>query len=381
MDAWLVAQLEQLRVQGLLREPADADARRKLGLDGEPLLDACSNDYLGLGARRVSRETMSRLEGSRIGAAASRLVQGTFEEHTELEHELADWMGTAASLLTLSAFAANVGLIPALAGPGSLVVSDSLNHASIVDGCRLAKADVAVVPHLDLEAVEQALARHRGSAPAWVVIEGLFSMDGDCPDLSALRGICDRFEAGLVVDEAHSLGVVGPGGAGRAAAQSVKADVLVAGLGKALGAQGGVIASSDAMRTWLWNRARGFVFSTAPSPALTRLVLEQARRARAADVARSTLVQRARELRTGLATLGVPALGHPDGPIVPIVLGSNERALRAMEVLRSRRILAQAIRPPTVPKDAARLRLTVHADWPDDAVPRIIEALEVACAS
>ena len=135
------------------------------------------------------------------------------------------------------------------------------------------------------------------------------------------------------------------------------------------------------MRTWLWNRARGFVFSTAPSPALTRLVLEQVQLTRAAEAARTQLVHHTRALRDALAARGLVALGDAESPIVPIVLGSNERALEAMEVLRSRRILAQAIRPPTVPKGASRLRITVHADWPSDAVARIIEGLEVACAS
>ncbi len=381
MDAWLKAQLGQLSAEALLRDPADADARRALASSGAPMLDACSNDYLGLGRRAVSRETLSSLDGASIGAGASRLVQGTFDEHSQLEQELASWLGMPTSLLTLSAFAANVGLIPAVAGPGSLVVSDSLNHASIVDGCRLAKARVAIVPHLDVDAVERALAQHAGPGPAWVVTEGLFSMDGDSPDLAALRQVCDRFRAGLVVDEAHSLGVMGPSGSGRAAAERVHADVLVAGLGKAVGAQGGVVACSDAMRTWLWNRARSFVFSTAPSPALCRLVLEQVRLAQAADPLRAQLAVRARELRAALSARGLTALGDPDSPIVPIVLGPNERALKAMEVLRARRILAQAIRPPTVPPGAARVRITVHADWPEDAVARIVEGLEVACAS
>jgi len=145
-------------------------------------------------------------------------------------------------LLTLSAFAANVGLVPALANEDSLVVSDALNHASIVDGCRLARARVVITPHLEPEAVEAALRQHRGTAPAWVVTEGLFSMDGDCPDLAELRAICDRYGAGLIVDEAHSLGVLGPGGAGRAAAQGVRADVSLACLGKAVGSQGGLLA-------------------------------------------------------------------------------------------------------------------------------------------
>jgi len=380
MRNWVTARLAELAAGQLLREPADSGLHEADAPSGAAWLDACSNDYLGLGAHNVSRETLSSLEGARAGAGASRLVQGSFREHAELELELADWVGAEASLLTLSAFAANIGLIPAIADADSLIVSDALNHASIVDGCRLARARVVVTPHLQLEAVEEALRQHTGGAPAWVIVEGLFSMDGDCPDLAELRGLCDRYGAGLVVDEAHSLGVFGPSGAGRAAAQGVQADVLVAGLGKAVGAQGGFLACSTDLRKWLWNRARSFVFSTAPSPVLCRLVLEQVRRARAAEAARQRLAARSHELRSALAERGLPALAGAVGPIVPVVLGSNERTLAAMQELRRRGILAQAIRPPTVPLGGARLRLTAHADWPDDAVARIVAALEVACA-
>lgn len=382
MQDWLKGRLDELAAKQQLRDPADSDLHQAAPPSGGATwLDACSNDYLGLGARDVSRETLSELAGARTGAGASRLVQGSFREHAQLESELADWLAADACLLTLSAFAANVGLIPALADADSLVVSDSLNHASIVDGCRLAKARVVVTPHLDVQAVEAALRQHRGTSPAWVLTEGLFSMDGDCPDLHDLRAVCDRYGAGLVVDEAHSLGVLGPSGAGRAAAQAVRADVLVAGLGKAVGSQGGLLACSVELRKWLWNRARSFVFSTAPSPLLCRITLAQVRETRAADAARQRLALRSLELRSALAERGLPALPGAEGPILPIVLGSNERALAAMHELRQRGILVQAIRPPTVPHGAARLRLTVHADWPDDAVGRIVDGLEVACAS
>jgi len=382
MQEWVKARLDELAALELLRDPADSELHGVAPPAGSgEWLDACSNDYLGLGARAVSRETLVSLVGAREGAGAARLVQGSFAEHEALERELATWIGSEACLLMLSASAANIGLLPAIAEAESLVVSDALNHASIVDGCRLARARVVITPHLELEAIEAALRGHSGAAPAWVVVEGLFSMDGDSPELPELRAICDRYGAGLVVDEAHSLGVFGPGGAGRAAAQGVRADVVVAGLGKAVGSQGGALACSTMLRTWLWNRARSFVFSTAPSPALCRLTLGQVRATRAADAARIRLAARSAELRSALTCRGLPALPGACGPIVPVVLGSNARALAAMSELRRRGILAQAIRPPTVPVGAARLRLTAHADWPDDAVPRIVEALEVACGS
>lgn len=381
MQEWLKARLQELDRAGLLREPADSERHLTPPPVGDDWLDACSNDYLGLGARPVSRETMDSVLTARAGAGASRLVQGTFSEHVELERELADWVGHDAALLTSSAFGANAGLLPALGGVDSLIVSDELNHASIVDGCRLAKAKVVVTPHLDVEAVERALAEHRGVGPAWVVTEGLFSMDGDSPDLMGLRAVCDRHGAGLVVDEAHSLGVFGPGGAGLAAEQGVRVDVAVAGLGKSVGAHGGVIAGSAELRTWLWNRARSFVFSTAPSPALCRLVLEQVRVARRADAGRRRLAALSARLRAELARLGLEMPARSRGPIVPVVLGSNERAMAAMKAMRVRGILVQAIRPPTVPQGAARLRLTVHASWPDDAIERIADGLEAACGS
>lgn len=380
MQAWLRARLAELSEAQALRDPADAQARDSFqGAAGETWLDACSNDYLGLGARPVSRETLLALEGRRIGAGASRLVQGTFSEHQELEAELADWVGTEGALTTPSAFAANAGTLPALCDADSLIVSDALNHASIVDGCRLSRARVIVTPHLELAAVEAALRDRVARGPAWVVVEGLFSMDGDEPDLGELRAVCDRHGAGLIVDEAHSLGVLGPQGAGLAARAGVKPDVLVAGLGKAVGSQGGFIAGSSELRTWLWNRARSFVFSTGVSPLLARATLEQVRATRRAGEARRRLAARSDELRTALTERGLALVGGSRGPIVPVLLGSNERALRAVGVLRARGILAQAIRPPTVPPGTARIRLTAHAEWPDGAAARIADALEQAC--
>jgi 8-amino-7-oxononanoate synthase len=382
MQDWLRERLAELEAAGLLRDPADADARRLLNESaGARLLDACSNDYLGLGATSVSRETLEKLGSLRVGAGASRLVQGTFPEQLELELELASWTRSEATLMTSSAFAANLGALPALCDSNSVIVSDALNHASIVDACRLARCRVVVTPHLDLTAIESALRTRSPVARAWVVLEALFSMDGDCPDLHPVRALCDRYGANLLLDEAHSLGIFGPEGAGLAAAQGVRADVLVGGLGKAVGAQGGFIAGSTELRTWLWNRARSFVFSTAPSPLLSHVSLAQVQRARRADAARQRLGVLSRELRQALEARGVPLAIDGTGPIVPVLLGSNERALRAMAILRERAILAQAIRPPTVPVGAARLRLTVHSDWPDDAVSRLAEAVEAACAS
>jgi len=386
MQKWVRSQLASMELAGVLRDPADSQIRQELerssaAAGGRPMLDAASNDYLGLGSRAVSRETLQGLEGIRLGAGASRLVQGTFPEHGDLEEALARWTGMEASLLTSSAFAANIGAIPAIAGADALVISDALNHASIVDGCRLARAKVVVTPHLELAAVERALQDRVGAGQAWVVTEALFSMDGDRPDLVGLRALCDRYGAGLVVDEAHSLGVYGAQGGGAALESSIRPDLLIGGLGKAVGGQGGFCAVSEDLRSLLWNRARSFVFSTAPSPLLCRLLLTQVRQTQAADAARARLALRSSELREELFARDLPVLLGCQGPILPVLLGSNERALRVSRQLCAQGILAQAIRPPSVPEGGARLRLTAHADWPDGAPARIARALEQACGS
>lgn len=382
LDAYLGSKLSALRAQNLFRDPADAAARDVVAATAArlevPFLDASSNDYLGLAGRRpgnVSRETSPQ-----VGAGASRLVNGGRPEHTALERALADWVKLPEALLFTSGFAANVGTVSALAAEESVVISDQLNHASLIDGCRLARAQVLVVPHLDLAALESALSAARAVPVRWVVTESYFSMDGDGPDLAALRALCDRHRAFLVVDEAHALGVFGPGGAGRCAEQGIVPDVLVGTLGKAVGSQGAFVAGSSTLRTFLWNRARSFVFSTAPSPELCARTLEQVRLVREGDADREKLHHLCSALRQALAERSVPVLASSFGPIVPVVLGTAERALRVADALRAVGILAQPIRPPTVPEGTARLRLTVSTRFTENDVGRLADAVARACA-
>lgn len=333
--------------------------------------DARSNDYLGL-TSDVSRETP-------VGAAGSRLVVGSLPEHAQLERELADWLGTDNTLLFSSAYAANVGVVSALGVQGDTVFSDALNHASLIDGCRLARAEVVVFPHLDLEALADEL-RERANGPGqcWVVTETYFGMDGDSPDLGALRRLCDEHGAGLVVDEAHALGVFGPEGRGLCAATGVRPDVLVGGMGKALGAQGGFVAASRPYVEWFWNRARPFVFSTGVSPLLCRATSAQLARVRGAEALRERLRGLEERLERRLQAAGVMLPARRHGPVFPIVLGSEDEALRAAEALRREGVLVQPIRPPTVPTGQSRLRISLRADMTVDAVDALAAAL-VAC--
>ena len=339
-------------------------------------MDASSNDYLGFAGRAVSRETLGN-----PGAAASRLVHGSTDEHLALESELAEWVGAESALLFSSAYAANLGLISALGVPGSIILSDAANHASVIDGSRLAKAEVRILPHLDLDALRSALKDQRGSRACWVVTESYFSMDGDGPDLRRLRELCDQYDACLIVDEAHALGVFGKNGAGRCAEAGIKPDVLIGALGKAVGTHGGFVAGSSQLRTFLWNKARSFVFSTAPSPRLADLSRIHVKLARDANLLRQTLATNAHDLRTQLQRAGLTIAPSSFGPIVSVILGDNTRALEAAARLRSYGILAQAIRPPTVPNGAARLRLTIKATFTPTDIDRLVDSVKEACGS
>jgi 8-amino-7-oxononanoate synthase len=324
----------------------------------------CSNDYLDL-ANRPAPIGAS-------GSGSSRLVSGERQEHVQLEQAAADLVELPEALVFSTGYAANVGLIAALAGPDDLVVSDELNHASLVDGVRLSRARRSVIRHLDLSAVDRAL-RERGRGNAFVVTESYFSMDADAPDLRALRVLCDTHGAALLVDEAHALGVLGPDGRGLCAEAGVRPDALVGTFGKAFGAAGAFVAGCPALMAWLWNRARTFVFSTGLSPTVAAAAYAGLRTAHDEPSRRHRVVSAAVRLRKTLADHGVrtPGFGH----IVPWVIGDSGAALRAATGLGARGIDVRAIRPPSVPKGEARLRFTVTAAHSPTDIERAGEAV------
>ncbi|MDP9033685.1 MAG: 8-amino-7-oxononanoate synthase [Myxococcota bacterium] len=331
----------------------------------DAVLSYCSNDYLALGRRPCPSEPS--------GAGASRLVSGERVVHGRLEQAAATLVGQAAALSFNSGYAANVGLLSSLAGAGDLIVSDALNHASLIDGARLSRARVVVVDHLDVNGVALAL-RERSFRRAFVVTESYFSMDADSPDLPALRQICDEYSAALIVDEAHALGVLGDGGGGLCLAQGVKADAVVGTFGKAFGAGGAFVAGCPALGSWLWNRARSFVFSTGLSPAIAAAALEGMEQATREPWRRLRVHEAANELRVGLQAMGIKPLGF--GHVIPWLFGEPEDAVRAAESLCAAGIDVRAIRPPSVPEGTSRLRLTVTAAHSSD---EIREALAVIC--
>jgi 8-amino-7-oxononanoate synthase len=372
------AELARLRERDLLRdlEPLRTPAGAEIELrKGERLINFSSNDYLGLaGDARIAQ---SLAEGARrwgAGAGASRLVCGDFPPHHELEEELARFEGSEAAVLFNSGYAANCGLVPVFAGAEDLVLSDELNHASIIDACRLSRARIEVFPHRDAEAVSRALAASRARRKL-VITDSIFSMDGDLAPIRELAEACRQHGAMLVVDEAHATGVVGPRGAGLCAALDVRPDLLMGTLSKSVGVVGALVAASRAACDLLLNRARPLVFSTALPPALACAALTALRilAGPEGDDRRTQLWRNVRRFAAGLRSLGFSA--SADSPIFPLILGEPDIALRAASKLRERGILAKAIRPPTVPPGTSRLRLALCAAHSDAQLDAALSAL------
>jgi 8-amino-7-oxononanoate synthase len=361
---FLERELAALAAADLLRVPRDRAA------DG---LVLCSNDYLGLASTGTDEQ-----QDVPVGSGAAALVTGYHASHRDAETALASWIGVEDTLLFSSGYAANLGVVSALAGPEDLIVSDRLNHASIIDGCRLSRGKVAVFDHLDVDAAARILELERGNVRrAFLITESYFGMDATVADLVELRRITRRFDCSLLVDEAHALGVFGEEGAGLCRAAGVVPEVLIGTLGKSMGLHGAFVAGTHVLRTYLWNRARSFVFSTASSPRAAGAIPGRVALVRRADARRAETQAFAAELRALLGGRGQTVLG--EGPIVPWILGSPARALRAQQLLEDLGIVALAIRPPTVPVGSSRVRLAARAGLSEAERRRALRALETAC--
>ncbi len=341
-------------------------------MDGRELLCFSSNNYLGLANHpRLVAAAHESLERDGLGAGASRLITGTMEAHLEAEAALAAFVRAEAALLFSTGYAANVGALQALAGPSTVVLSDALNHASLIDGARLARAQVRVYRHLDLDHLEALLRESRAGADrAIIVTDALFSMDGDLAPLRDLRALADTHDAWLFVDEAHALGVLGPEGRGLSAREGIVPDVLVGTLGKSFGAAGAFVAGSARLRDLLLHRARSYVFSTAPLPLVARAAKAAAQLVLEADELRARVLTHAGRLRTELRARGFE-VPESEGPIVPVIVGDPAATMNLSAFLYEAGFLAQGIRPPTVPVGTSRIRLVpiaTHADAEIDAL-------------
>jgi 8-amino-7-oxononanoate synthase len=377
-QGWIAGELDALAAKGLRRglEGLGSAQGPVVEVDGRTLVNLCANDYLGLaGDARLRRAAADAALREGAGSGGARLVAGDLPVHRALEARLAAWKGEEAALLFNSGYHANAGVPGVLVGRDDAVFSDVLNHASIVDGCLLSRAELVRYRHCDPEDLADRLAASRARRKL-VVTDAVFSMDGDAAPLRELADLCDRHGAMLYVDEAHSAGILGDTGAGLAEALGVSArvDVHMGTLGKALGAFGAYVAGSRPLVDLLVSRARTFVFTTALPPAACGAALA------ALDVVRDEPARRARlgalsaRMKAGLAALGFD-VARVASPIFPVVLGTEERALAAARALRARGFFVRAIRPPTVPRGTSRLRVALSAGHTEGQVDAFLAAV------
>lgn len=370
LRVWLERELERLESAGLSRALQPPSGR-----------DFTSNDTLGLSKHpRVQAAAKAAIDDEGVGATASRLLRGHHPVHAQAESIAAGWLETEATLLCASGWAANTALIPALTSAEDIVLSDALNHASIVDACRLSRARVRVVPHLDLVALRTELTRFAHVRRRWVVVEGYYSMDADRPNFPDLLALADEFDAYVIVDEAHAAGIWGDRSAG-SSMQFRNHPRLVARVvtgGKALGAGGAIVAGTWPLVRWVLNRGRPFIYSTGvalpvAAALATSIDVVQDEPERVSRV--HTLANR---FRRQLADRGTKALG--EGPIVPVICGDASVALKSATVLQAQGFDVRAVRPPTVPDGSSRLRIVIHADHDEadlDALATAIVRLEL----
>lgn len=383
MRGFWADELDQKRRDGLYRlrrslVPHPDDPSRVIW-KGRPLVNFASNDYLGLARDpRLARAAGRAQRRHGTGAGASPLVSGWLPVHRALERDLAAHAGTESSIVLPSGFAANLAAVTALAGHEDLIVSDALNHASLIDGCRLSRARVLVFRHGDAQSADELLSLHRGAARrAWIVTDTVFSMDGDEAPLAELAHVARRHDAGMIVDEAHATGVLGPQGRGLAAelpADAVPAGVVRVGtLSKALGAQGGFVAADGGTIRWLVNHGRAYMFSTALAPGSAAAARAALRVVHAEQERRDRVLALAERVRSRLAALGQKLAGR--SPIIPIIAGDERRAMAWAGHCLERGLLVPGIRHPSVPFGQARLRVSLSAIHSDADISGLEEAI------
>ncbi len=373
--------LEELRDRGLYRQLRLVSGPQgpRVLLDGRPVLLLCSNNYLGLAdhprVRGAAAEAAMRWGA---GAGASRLISGNMKLHRRLEARLAEFKGYESALLFGSGYLANVGAISALARRGEVVFSDELNHASIIDGCRLSRAETFVYRHRDTEHLAWGLREAEGCG-ALIVTDGVFSMDGDIAPLEELVRLARSHDCRLMVDEAHATGALGPGGRGSVAAAGLsgQVDVVMGTLGKALGSYGAYVCAGREIVDYLVNTARSFVFSTAPPPPVLAAALAALELLESHPHRVDRLQANAATLRSALAGEGLAA-GGSGTQIVPVEVGDAERTMELSERILERGVFAQGIRPPTVPEGSSRLRFTVMATHRADELQRAAKLVGAA---
>jgi 8-amino-7-oxononanoate synthase len=377
--SWIDDELSALDARHLLRRLVTRDAaqRSEIAIDGHRLVNFSANDYLGLaGDARLIEAAIRAAERDGWGAGASPLVTGRSQAHAELERRLAEFEGTEAVLVFTSGYAANVGTVAALVEKGDAIFADAKNHASLIDGCRLSRAEVHVYRHCDVGHLAELLGESARFRRRLIVTDSVFSMDGDLAPLAQLAELARRRDAMLMVDEAHATGVFGEHGRGVAEHLGVEDGIHVkmGTLSKAIGSAGGFVAGRRSLIDWLANRARSYVFSTAFPPAIAGAAVRALEIVRDESRRRMELLDRAGALRESLKTQGWN-LGRSESQIIPIYVGHPDRVVQLSQALRERGLFVPGIRPPSVPEGESLLRISLSYSHTPQMIEQLTSAL------
>ena len=373
-------ELLRLKESGLYRRLRRVDGAQDatLMLNGREVINFSSNNYLGIANHpALAAAAKAAIDHYGCGSGASRLISGNMTLHEALEARLAEFKGTEAALVFNSGFQANSGILSTLAGEGDLIFSDALNHASIIDGCRLSRAKTRVYRHCDLDHLEMLLKDAPSGARRLIVTETIFSMDGDQAPLVSIVELAEKYGAIVMVDEAHATGIFGANGAGVVAKLGLmeRVPIQMGTLGKALGGFGAYVAGSRELRELLINRCRSFIFTTALPPAVMAMALAAIELVKGEPARREALWANCRMMRVGLTQAGF-AVGPGESPILPLIVGDAAKCMQLSERLLERGVFAQGIRPPTVPPGTSRLRTTLMATHTQEQIESALKVFE-----
>lgn len=378
----IAAELQEIKRQGLYRQLRHVEGEQgpTISLDGQEVLNFSSNNYLGLAnhpaIRAAAKEAIDRYA---CGSGASRLISGNMTLHLELEESIAKLKGAEAALVFNSGFQANVGLLSTLVGEGDVIFSDALNHASIIDGCRLSRAEALIYPHCDLDRLESDLKRTQKNSKKLIVTETVFSMDGDIAPVREIADLAARHGAVVMVDEAHATGVFGPNGGGIVEEMGLAGQVLIqmGTLGKALGGFGAYVAGSRNLRDLLINRCRSFIFTTSLPPVVIAMAIAAIDIIKKEPQRRRALRDNSKTLREGLERMGF-SLGRSGSQILPLMVGDSAKCMILAERLLQNGVFAQGIRPPSVPPGTSRLRIVPMATHTREQMEQALRAFKDA---
>jgi len=374
LDQWLTQRLEKTKNAGLYRQLRimHHGPRPQMLVNQKDVLVFSSNNYLGMANKKelIDAAKIALIEFG-VGSSGSQLTTGHSYWHHKLENRITTFKKTESTLLFSSGYLANIGVLSTVPEEGDIILSDQLNHASIIDGCRLSKADTVIYKHVDMMDLENKLKRTSNYKRRFIITDGVFSMDGNIAPLDKIVALANRYDTFVIVDDAHATGVLGKNGRGTNEYFDVEPDIVIGTMSKAIGTEGGFVTGSKTSIDFLLNHARSFIFQTAIAPAICAASYTAINRIEEDKKQRSLLLKKIKTVKTTLTEMGYEVRGG-ETPIIPVLIGSAEKAVLFADKLYERGIYAPAIRPPSVPYGQSRIRLTITTEHTEENIKKLL---------